>query len=129
MPRPLLGRSPRPVREISRRQERTSPRLRGYDSRWDRLSAEFRRRHPFCAWCQQQGRDILGDLVDHKIPVAEGGQIYHLANLWTLCTAHHGRKTEMEEYARRNEALHLLPIWCDSPDERPQRFCGTGLRE
>jgi 5-methylcytosine-specific restriction endonuclease McrA len=125
MPRPLMAPRRKPaVQEISKRQERSSPRLRGYDSKWDRLSAAFRRRNPLCAWCDQIGRVTVADLVDHKMPVADGGPIYDETNLWSVCLPHHGIKAEMENYARQRGELHKLRIWCDEPAERPARFRG-----
>lgn len=102
---------------------RGSPRTRGYDSRWDRLSIAFRKKNPFCLWCQQQGRDTLTDLVDHMIPVVDRPDLKHdWKNLLPLCTYHHGVKGSMEIYAREKGLLDMLPIWCRDPAKRPRQF-------
>ncbi len=126
MPRPLPSRIKPAAKVLDKRHERESPRARGYGSQWDRLSARIRRRQPFCRWCDQEGRLEFAALVDHKMPVADGGAFYDEQNLWPICLAHHGRKAEMEQFARKTGQLHLLPLWCDSPDERPIRFKKMG---
>lgn len=102
---------------------RGSPRERGYDARWDRLSIAFRKRHPMCAWCEQQGRDTLTALVDHMIPVVDRPDLKHeWSNLMALCVHHHGQKGVMEVYARENGLLDKLPEWCRNPETRPVQF-------
>jgi 5-methylcytosine-specific restriction endonuclease McrA len=102
---------------------RGSPRERGYDAEWDRLSLLFRRRHPFCIFCEQAGLDTLTDLVDHIIPVVDRPDLrYEWDNLCSLCKRHHGRKYQMEVFARAHGLLDVLPIWVKAPERRPQQF-------
>lgn len=102
---------------------RGSPRERGYDSKWDRLSVKFRKMHPFCLFCSQQGRDSLTDIVDHIVPVADRPDLIHeWSNLCALCTRCHGRKFGMETYARENGLLDALPSWVKDIEIRPQQF-------
>lgn len=107
---------------------RGSPRERGYDARWDRLSVAFRKRNPFCLWCAQAGRDTLTDLVDHMIPVVDRPDLKHeWDNLMPACVTCHGRKASLETYARENGLIDLLPVWCREPDKRPIQFRPAGL--
>jgi 5-methylcytosine-specific restriction endonuclease McrA len=102
---------------------RCSPTDRGYGPKWDRLSIAFRKRHPFCQWCEQQGRDTLADLVDHMIPVQDRPDlVLEWKNLWSLCTFHHGKKFTMELFARGQGLLDFLPTWCRDPSSRPPQF-------
>lgn len=102
---------------------RGSPRDRGYDAEWDRLSLEFRQRHPFCIFCEQRGIDTLTDLVDHIIPVVDRPDLRHSwENLCSLCKRCHGRKFQLEVYARAHGLLDVLPIWVRAPDRRPAQF-------
>ncbi|RWN55865.1 MAG: HNH endonuclease [Mesorhizobium sp.] len=102
---------------------RGSPRDRGYDSKWDRLSIAYRKRHTCCLWCEQIGRDTLTDLVDHIIPVVDRPDLkYTWSNLMALCRHHHAQKGVMEVYARENGLLNMLPEWCRLPDKRPRQF-------
>ena len=102
---------------------RGSPRERGYDSKWDRLSIAYRKRNPFCAWCSQAGRDTLTDVVDHMIPVVDRPELRHdWKNLLALCKHHHGMKFSLETYARESGLLDKLPEWCREPSSRPLQF-------
>ena len=47
--RRLARSSPRPP------EDRQNARQRGYDTRWDRFRAWYRRRHPFCELCRKRG--------------------------------------------------------------------------
>ena len=120
MPKVLPGR--RPPRALVVQKPRTSPRERGYSSRWDRASEQHRRKHPFCIWCEQEGRLEFAKVVDHKIPIADGGAMFDPSNWWGLCIRHHGLKGSMEIHARQIGQLDRLPLWCDDPSARPARF-------
>lgn len=120
MPRLLSGRPAPPARVI--KAKRISPRQRGYDGRWDRASRDYRRRHPFCAWCEQCDQLRFADVVDHKIPITDGGAMFAPTNWWGLCHLHHGVKASMEAFARQTEQIDRLPLWCDDPQSRPRRF-------
>lgn len=102
--------------------ERSSPRLRGYSSTWDRFSANYRRINPFCVECRRiSGRLVYEDvLVDHKYPVSDGGAMYPgSGGVWTLCRPHHGWKDALEEYARSTDQMDMIVFWCDNPESRP----------
>jgi 5-methylcytosine-specific restriction endonuclease McrA len=49
--------------------------------------------------CQICGR--YGEAVDHIVPKSRGGERDNIANLQTLCAAHHRAKTAQEGRARR----------------------------
>lgn len=121
MPRPLIPKQPR-LAHVRQPRRRGSPRIRGYDAKWDRFSAAYREENPFCAWCEQEGRQRFATLVDHKFPVADGGAIYDRANFWALCRACHGRKYEMEDFARKTDQMVKIVVWCDAPEDRPAHF-------
>ena len=98
---------------------------RGYDSRWAAFSAIYLKAHPFCVECGRQGRDRLADLVDHKHPVRDGGPWFDKGNLWAMCRPHHDRwKRRLEAYARANGAIGQVRVWCDHPEQRPERLRG-----
>ena len=47
--------------------------------------------------CTVEGCGVMRGLeVDHRIPVADGGSLYLLSNLQTLCRWHHWAKTKSE---------------------------------
>ena len=51
--------------------------------------------NPHCAHCLEAGQHRLGSIVDHVIPLAEGGAD-DCTNLQTLCTDHDKIKTQAE---------------------------------
>jgi 5-methylcytosine-specific restriction endonuclease McrA len=122
MPQPLRGRSTLPAKTLSKRYERTSATSRGYDHVWRKVSAEHRRRQPFCAWCEQIGKLEFAKEVDHKFPIVDGGSMFASDNRWGLCKMHHSVKGEMERFARQTGEIEKLPLWCDDPTARPARF-------
>jgi hypothetical protein len=112
--------TPSPSRIL--KAERTSPRLRGYSSEWDRYSAHYRRRHPFCVECFRVGRlTYEGVLVHHKFPVADGGPMFPGDNgVMTVCQSHHGLMDALEEFARSTGQMDMIVFWCDNPESRPR---------
>jgi hypothetical protein len=102
---------------------RGTSRERGYDRRWDQFSVAYRRQNPFCAECESLGIDRVCDVVDHMVPLADGGEKFDVQNVWSLCNPHHnGMKRDLERYARANGLLHELPKWCRDPESRPPKF-------
>jgi 5-methylcytosine-specific restriction endonuclease McrA len=94
---------------------------RGYDYRWGKLSLDFRRKNPFCKFCEQEGFEASpADDVDHIIPIEDGGARLDPANLQALCKRHHyGRKERLQLYARKHDLISELPMWCSDPSTRP----------
>lgn len=73
---------------------------RGYDYPWAVFSRRWRKQYPICGMradgvihvehsrCAQDGKFTQVDLVvDHILPMADGGEKFELANLQTLCRA------------------------------------------
>lgn len=54
---------------------------------------------PFCEECMKNGKVVLGKIVDHIVPIKQGGAPYDLSNLQTLCWSCHSRKS-IEEGSR-----------------------------
>lgn len=96
------------------------------DWRWRKLSVSFRKKNPFCRFCDQAGFDTQPcDVVDHIIPRAwRPDLIYEWSNLISLCHHHHSKvKQGMEIYAKKiGDPNELLPMWCKMPETRPAKF-------
>ena len=92
-----------------------------YDHRWERMSLNFRKKHPFCRFCEQEGYEArLADDVDHIVPIEDGGAKLDVTNLQSLCRRHHnGLKRRLQEHARKHGMLEMLPKWCAEPRSRP----------
>lgn len=67
--------------------------------RWKAVRAQHRERHPLCAECERNGRVTAGELVDHIVPMREGGDPWDSANHQTLCNECHQRKRAQERAA------------------------------
>lgn len=80
-----------------REQRRGSRHERGYTNAWVRYARDFRDRFPFCGQradgvfssehsrCTREGRRVLGDCVDHIVPISAGGSVFDPRNHQTLC--------------------------------------------
>ena len=58
--------------------------------------------HPLCVQCEQQGRVEVAVVVDHIIPLADGGPESRDPehNRQALCKAHHDAKSRLENRKR-----------------------------
>ena len=94
---------------------------RGYGAKWERFSQNYRRKHPFCRFCEQDGFECVpAECVDHIIPISDGGARFDPENCQSLCNKHHyGTKERMQVYARKMGMVDQLPRWCADPNLRP----------
>jgi len=81
--------------------ERGSSSKRGYDRTWKRVRLLYIQEHPLCEDCEDRGFITPADLVDHVIPISEGGDRLNFNNLRSLCTADHENKHKHERFRRR----------------------------
>lgn len=65
-------------------------------TRWKKLRAWFKQHNPICVECVKEGRVKEMDVVDHIIPIKQGGAEYELSNLQALCHSCHNSKTAKE---------------------------------
>ncbi len=59
------------------------------------------RESPLCLTCKAHGRLVLAAVVDHVVPLKDGGARFDRANLQPLCVGCHNRKTARETAGRR----------------------------
>ncbi|MHC4695893.1 MAG: HNH endonuclease [Planctomycetota bacterium] len=69
---------------------------RVYDRRWQRVRAVKVAQDPLCEECGRHGRTTATTEVDHIIPIRQGGAVYDLANLQSMCKPCHSRTTARE---------------------------------
>lgn len=62
---------------------------------WRRLRTLMLQREPLCVECSE-----AAELVDHIVPIADGGAAYDEANLQTMCHRCHNRKRQAEGQQR-----------------------------
>jgi len=104
-------------------EEDDAPRARkDYDHIWEKLSVRFRRKNPFCRFCEQEGFECQpADSVDHIIPLRHGGPRLDWGNLQSLCSMHHyGRKFKFELKAEKIGDISLLKEWCADIKSAPK---------
>ena len=70
---------------------RANYRERGYSTEWDKLKAMKKRESPLCEVCLQEGRLTPAEMVHHKVPLREGGELLDMGNLVSVCRACHAR--------------------------------------
>lgn len=80
---------------------RLNPSKRGYDWNWTRLSRAYRKIYPLCRICLDIGKPTPGALVDHIIPLDEGGERLDEKNMQTLCRPCHAKKTHDDKKRSR----------------------------
>ena len=82
---------------------------RGFDTevgfyqsaRWRAVRAAFLREHPMCCLCAAFGRVVVAVVVDHVVPVKDGGARFDTGNLQALCISDHNAKSARETARRR----------------------------
>ena len=62
---------------------------RGYDYKWNKVASFVRRTEPICRMCKNK----LAEMVDHVVPLKQGGERLALDNLQPLCNKCHVAKT------------------------------------
>jgi 5-methylcytosine-specific restriction enzyme A len=68
-----------------------------YSSRsWRRLRAAYLAEHPFCEACLGHLIYTIAVLVDHIIPIRQGGAPLEWSNLQSMCTSCHATKSARE---------------------------------
>ena len=66
---------------------------RGYDWTWAKVSKYVRTNEPVCRHC----KNVLATMVDHIVPLKQGGDRLALDNLQPLCNSCHAIKTAKDK--------------------------------
>lgn len=68
-----------------------------YHSReWRHLRKVFLTEHPFCTECWKKGKLTEASVVDHVVPIRQGGPALNENNLQALCASCHSSKSIKE---------------------------------
>ena len=67
---------------------------------WRALRAACLRAHPLCRLCAARGLLVAATVVDHIVPIKDGGERFEANNLQGLCVSCHNAKTARETAAR-----------------------------
>ena len=84
-------------REYGRARRAFDSELGFYQSpRWRAVRAAFLREHPVCRACDALGVLVPAVVVDHVLPLKDGGGRYDAGNFQSLCISCHNRKSARE---------------------------------
>jgi len=61
-------------------------------------------KNPLCIECKKAGYTVEAALVDHIVPLSQGGTDTW-DNYQSLCTMHHNKKTALERNSVKGDAL------------------------
>lgn len=64
---------------------------------WQRLRKQKLRLNPLCEHCEREGKVRPATVVDHIVPIKEGGIALDINNLQSLCKPCHDSKTARED--------------------------------
>jgi len=83
---------------------------RPYDAKWQRLRAQTLRAEPICRMCLSAGKTVPANVVDHILPIADGGT-NETSNLMPLCfRCHNGIKTPADIAQRKRIGRSLVSL-------------------
>ena len=71
--------------------------------RWRNLRKHFIKKNPICVRCRYKGEIVSATVVDHIIPISQGGSPIDIKNLQSLCERHHNSKSAREGVERRKK--------------------------
>lgn len=72
-----------------------------HTARWRRTSEQYRKEHPICIECKENGLIEQVDVVDHIVPIQNGGAVFDWDNLQSLCNSCHNSKTAKENASKK----------------------------
>ncbi|AHD19525.1 HNH endonuclease [Rhodococcus pyridinivorans SB3094] len=81
-----------PCRKPWEGSERTGKSSGVHSRRWRTLRAHLLQEHPLCTACHR----AVATVLDHVVPVAEGGAMWDESNLAPMCKPCHDAKTAQE---------------------------------
>lgn len=98
------------------KQNKTSFRERGYDAKWDRLSAQARKQQPWCTYCGHT-HDLTGD---HRVPVtARPDWMHEPFNLVVACR----RCNSSKRASHTQQDIDEIEALIAARKARIQRYC------
>ena len=63
---------------------------------WRRLRGWWINQNPLCLHCEEEGKVVPADVVDHIKPIKQGGAKLSHNNIQSLCHSCHNKKTYEE---------------------------------
>jgi len=63
---------------------------------WRVFRDHYLQLNPLCTICSEEDRDTEATVVDHRIPIKQGGAMWDYNNLQGLCKHHNAIKTALD---------------------------------
>jgi 5-methylcytosine-specific restriction protein A len=101
---------------MPRLTQRPDFRERGYDGAWDRLSRDFKARHPWCLGCWRVGLETPTEFADHIVPLSfDRSGLLDPSNLQPACRWHHDHCKRTLELRCKLKQVSMFALRLDSP--------------
>lgn len=101
-------------------------------SNWKRLRIAKLNENPVCEACVMRGQTVIATVVDHCIPISQGGAPFpELSGLMSLCARCHGEKTSGYDRVGGNVVNRRFK-GCDAngnPIDPADGWFGGGVRD
>ncbi|OLB69352.1 MAG: hypothetical protein AUI16_28705 [Alphaproteobacteria bacterium 13_2_20CM_2_64_7] len=92
---------------------------RGYDGRWQAVTAAYKDEHPWCLGCQAIGVRRLAEVVDHVVPHGGDSALFWNEGNWqSVCRWCHGSVKPVLERQWRAGKLKDVALRLDSPQAK-----------
>jgi 5-methylcytosine-specific restriction protein A len=98
-----LGKSKVPSYTRGFTHKRAAKEEQYHTTRWRNLSKLFRSQNPLCVSCLSNHLVVAAQHVDHIRPISEGGAMWNIENLQSLCISCHNRKSAKERIKEAKE--------------------------
>ena len=66
--------------------------------KWRKFRKNYIMNNPVCVMCEREGIIREADVVDHIIPIRQGGKRFDKNNLQSLCKRHHDVKSGKDRH-------------------------------
>lgn len=68
-----------------------------YNSRaWRKARKNYLNMNPLCVECEKKGLVVVATVVDHKVPINQGGEQLDESNFQSMCASCHNSKSARE---------------------------------
>lgn len=84
------------VLRVGQNKPRSSTQM-GYGRDWRRFRLAYLDDNPLCVRCEASGIVVPATIVDHIVPLTQGGKRLDESNVQSLCKTHHDLKTACED--------------------------------
>jgi 5-methylcytosine-specific restriction endonuclease McrA len=93
----MTGQKHKPKAKSLPKEARGNAMDRGYDHKWHKFSAGFKRANPLCEYCLADGKIVASEVTDHDLPHQGDKELFWDNTFTALCAkCHNGAKQRSE---------------------------------